>query len=66
MDMSPKKRVYRGRQMQDMIGNIVCMVVEERKRASNMPVLVVLPSASELDLKTREHLLVRSFKDNRL
>ena len=66
VEISPKKRVYRGRQMQDMVGKIVCMVVEERKRATNMPVLVVLPSASELDLKTRDHLLVRSFKDNRL
>ena len=52
--------------MQDMVGKIVCMMVEERKRVTNMPVLVVLPSAAELDLRTREHLLVRSFKDNRL
>jgi len=61
----PKKRVYRGRQMQDLVGRVVCMVVEERKRATIMPVLVVLPSSAELDLKTRDHLLVRSFKDNR-
>ena len=48
-----------------MIGRILCMELEDRKRTMWVPVLVVNPNADDLELKTKEHLLVRSFKDSK-
>lgn len=62
---SPRKKVYKGR-LHDQIGRVLCMELEDRKKTIWVPVLVVLPSASDVDLKTRDHLLVKSFKDSRL
>ena len=62
---SPRKRMYKGR-LQDLIGRVLCMEVEERKKKIWVPVLVIIPTASDTDLKTKDHLLVKSFKDGRL
>ena len=58
-----KKRVYKGR-LQDMIGRVYLMETDKRK-ALWTPVLIVNPNASDIDLPSRDHLLVRSFKDSR-
>ncbi|CAH1792792.1 unnamed protein product [Owenia fusiformis] len=64
-DDTPKKRVYKGR-LVDMIGKVVNVESTDKRKGSTwVPMLVVLPSASDIELKTKEHLLVRSFKDNK-
>ena len=62
---SPRKRIYKGR-LQDLIGRVLCMEIDDRKKTTWVPVLVIIPSASDMELKTRDHLLVKSFKDSRL
>ena len=64
-DSPPKKRTYKGR-LQDMVGKVVLMAAEDRKRTYWMPVLVVSPNASDMELKYNDHLLVKSFKDSKL
>ena len=59
------KRTYAGR-LGEMVGRVVSMEIEDRKKTAWLPVLVVQPSADNLDLPTRDHLLVRSFKDSKL
>ncbi len=63
-DSEPPRREYKGR-LQDMIGRILCMELEDRKKTMWVPVLVVNPNADDLELKTKEHLLARSFKDSK-
>ena len=62
--LPPKKRTYRGK-LQDLIGRVMCMEIGDRKKTLSVPVLVCLPSANDLELKTKDHLLVKSFKDNK-
>ena len=62
---SPRKRIYKGRN-QEMVGRVSCMEIDDRKKTTWVPVLVIMPSASDMELKTRDHLLVKSFKDSRL
>ena len=38
----------------------------DRRKPLNLPVLVVLPDAHATELKNKEHVLVRSFKDGKL
>ncbi len=49
-----------------MVGKVVLMAAEDRKRTYWMPVLVVSPNASDMELKYNDHLLVKSFKDSKL
>ena len=65
MESEPPKREYKGR-LSEMIGRIVIMEIEDRKKALWVPVLVTDPNANDLDLKTKDHLLVKSFKDSKL
>lgn len=58
------KRQYTSR-LSEMVGRIVVMEIEDRKKTAWLPVLVVQPSADNLLLPTRDHLLVRSFKDSK-
>lgn len=64
-ESEPPKREYKGR-LAEMTGRIVLMEIEDRKKALMVPVLVCDPNASDLDLKTKDHLLVKSFKDSKL
>ena len=64
-DSPPKKRTYKGR-LQDMVGKVVLMETEDRKRTYWVPTLVVSPNASDLELKHSDHLLLKSFKDSKL
>lgn len=50
----------------DLIGRVFLLELEERKRTAWVPVLVCNPNADEMELKTRDHVLVRSFKDGKL
>ncbi|XP_064621700.1 AT-rich interactive domain-containing protein 4B-like isoform X2 [Lineus longissimus] len=64
-DMSTtKKRTYVGR-LQDCIGKIVCVETSDKRKGGWFPALVVLPSAADVPLKTKGHVVVRSFRDNR-
>ena len=53
---------------QDLLGKVMGVEVEERGRKSyQLPVLVVLPSAdTDTALPTKQHVLVRSFRDAKL
>ena len=64
-DSLQPKKTYKGR-LQDLIGRVLCMEIEDRKKTLWVPVLVVQPSADDMDLKSRDHLLVKSFKDSKL
>jgi hypothetical protein len=59
------KRQYAGR-LGEMVGRVVVMEIEDRKKTAWLPVLVVQPSADNLQLPTKDHVLVRSFKDSKL
>ena len=53
--------------LQDLVGQVVCIEVEDRgKKMVTLPVLVVVPTADDLILPSPNHLLVKSFKDNKL
>jgi len=64
---TPSKQTYSSA-AQDLLGRVVCVDVEDRnKKTMNVPALVVLPSADDdISLPTKHHLLVRSFRDNKL
>ncbi|XP_055957452.1 AT-rich interactive domain-containing protein 4B [Patella vulgata] len=65
-DSIPRRQNYRGRR-QDLVGKVMLIENLERKKGGLLavPVLVVLPDAHDLDLRTKEHILVKSFKDNK-
>ncbi len=63
-DSPPKKRTYKGR-LQDMVGKVMLMETEDRKRTFWVPTLVVTPNASDMELKHNDHLLLKSFKDSK-
>lgn len=62
----PKRASYKGR-FQELVGKVMCMESgDKRKSPLYVPVLVVLPDAHPVELKSKDHLLVRSFKDGKL
>ena len=68
---SQSKSMTHGREypksLQDFLGQVLCIDTDDRtKKSSLIPVLVVNPSADELQLPSSSHLLVKSFKDNKL
>lgn len=60
---SPRKK-YRGKN-QELVGKVMFYETGERKKSQTLPVLVVLPDANPMELKNKDHLLVRSFKDGK-
>ncbi|CAE1155260.1 AT-rich interactive domain-containing protein 4A,AT-rich interactive domain-containing protein 4B [Acanthosepion pharaonis] len=61
----PKRASYKGR-FQELVGKVMCMESgDKRKSPLYVPVLVVLPDAHPVELKSKDHLLVRSFKDGK-
>lgn len=60
----PKRAEYKGR-LQQMVGKVMMMEMGD-KRKIQVPVLIVLPDAHSMDLKTKDHLMVKSFKDSKL
>ncbi|XP_052766988.1 AT-rich interactive domain-containing protein 4A-like isoform X2 [Mya arenaria] len=62
-DDSPRKK-YRGRN-QELVGKPMIYESGDRKKTISVPVLVVLPDAHSTELKGKDHVLVRSFKDGK-
>lgn len=57
--------MYRGRH-QELVGKLMLVDLPNRK-GSAIPALVVLPDANSLsEVKNRDQILVRSFKDSKL
>ena len=67
-ETKPKSR-YASR-LDGMVGRVVLMEQDDArsKKSLRVPVLIILPSAADnnMSLKTREHVLVKSFKDSKL
>ena len=62
---SPRRATYRGRH-QELVGKVMLVDIPHRK-GSVMPTLVVLPDANSLnEVKGRDQILLRSFKDSKL
>ncbi|OWF38408.1 AT-rich interactive domain-containing protein 4B-like isoform X2 [Mizuhopecten yessoensis] len=59
----PKRPVYKGR-LQNMVGRVMLTEMGD-KRKQQVPVLVVLPDAHSTELRTKDHLLIKSFKDGK-
>ena len=51
---------------QELVGKVMFYDAGDKKRPYLLPVLVVTPEAHPVTLKSKDHLLVRSFKDNKL
>lgn len=64
-DSRQPKRTYRGR-LQGLVGRVLCMDMEDRKKSFSVPVLVTQVNADDMELKTKDHVLVKSFKDSKL
>ncbi|RUS84764.1 hypothetical protein EGW08_007448 [Elysia chlorotica] len=61
---SPRRATYRGRH-QELVGKLMLIDIPHRK-GSVMPTLVVLPDANSLnEVKGRDQILLRSFKDSK-
>lgn len=60
----PRRALYKGKN-QELVGKVFLAEVGEKKKQV-LPVLVVLPDAHATELKTKDHLLVKSFKDGKL
>lgn len=64
-DDSPKRASYKNRH-QELVGKVMLAeVADKRKGGAPTPVLVVLPDAHPVELKNRDQLLVRSFRDTK-
>lgn len=59
----PRRAVYKGKN-QELVGKVFLAEIGEKKKQV-LPVLVVLPDAHATELKTKDHLLVKSFKDGK-
>lgn len=59
-----RRAVYKGKN-QELVGKVFLAEIGEKKKQV-LPVLVVLPDAHAMELKTKDHLLVKSFKDGKL
>ncbi|XP_053407670.1 AT-rich interactive domain-containing protein 4B-like isoform X2 [Mercenaria mercenaria] len=62
-DDSPRKK-YRGKN-QELVGKIMFYETGDRKKTQTVPALVVLPDANPIELKNKDHVLIRSFKDGK-
>ncbi|GFO17049.1 AT-rich interactive domain-containing protein 4b-like [Plakobranchus ocellatus] len=61
---TPRRATYRGRH-QELVGKLMLVDIPHRK-GSVMPALVVLPDANSLnEVKGRDQILLRSFKDSK-
>ncbi|KAH9515468.1 hypothetical protein Btru_014570 [Bulinus truncatus] len=61
---SPRRATYRGRH-QELVGKLMLVDLPQRK-GTLVPALVVLPDANSLnEVKNRDQILVRSFKDSK-
>ncbi|XP_041351844.1 AT-rich interactive domain-containing protein 4B-like isoform X2 [Gigantopelta aegis] len=63
-DSSPRRAMYRGRG-QEFVGKVMCVDLGDKKKTLLTPVIVCLPDAHSTELRTKEHMLVRSFRDGR-
>lgn len=53
--------------LQDYVGHVLCIDADDRnKKSGTIPVLVVQSTADDIPLPSSNHLLVKSFKDNKL
>ncbi|KAK3093694.1 hypothetical protein FSP39_018994 [Pinctada imbricata] len=59
----PKRATYKGRH-QELVGKVMLAEFGDKKKQT-LPVLVVLPDAHNTDLKTKDHILIKSFKDGK-
>lgn len=59
-----KRELYKSRH-QELVGRAMLVEVADKRKGALTPVLVVLPDAHPIDLKNRDHLLVRSFRDTK-
>ncbi|PVD26271.1 hypothetical protein C0Q70_13941 [Pomacea canaliculata] len=59
---TPRRASYKGR-YQELVGKVMCMECTDKRKGGQCPVLVVLPDAHPMDVKPRDQLLVRSFRD---
>lgn len=62
---TPRRASYKGR-YQELVGKVMCMECTDKRKGGQCPVLVVLPDAHPMDVKPRDQLLVRSFRDAKL
>lgn len=60
----PRRAAYKGKN-QELVGKVFLAEIGEKKKQV-LPVLVVLPDAHATELRTKDHLLVKSFKDGKL
>lgn len=49
----------------DLVGKVMFYDAGEKKKPYLLPVLVVVPEAHPATLKSKDHLLIKSFKDNK-
>jgi Ras-related protein Rab-1A len=60
------KKTYSLNLHQNLLGKVVCLDVDDRnKKSITVPVLVVLPGADDMQMPSKYHILVKSFKDNK-
>ena len=64
-DETPQRASYKSRH-QELVGKVMLVEVADKRKGALTPVLVVLPDAHPIELKNRDHLLVRSFRDTKL
>ena len=66
-DNSPQKHLFH-RPLSSLLGHVVCIELEDRKRSSPIctPALVVNPSAEPQPLPSKDHILVKGFRDSKL
>ena len=64
-DETPQRASYKTRH-QELVGKVMLVEVVDKRKGALTPVLVVLPDAHPVELKNRDHLLVRSFRDTKL
>ncbi|KAL5008948.1 hypothetical protein ScPMuIL_014529 [Solemya velum] len=61
----PRRAMYKGRN-QELVGKVMITDLPDcKKKVVPSPVLIVLPDAVQMELKTKDYLLVRSFKDGK-
>lgn len=63
-DESPRRASYKSRH-QELVGKVMLAEVADKRKGASTPVLVVLPDAHPVELKNRDQLLVRSFRDTK-
>lgn len=59
-----KRANYKGKN-RELVGKVMYIEVGDKKKMTAVPVLVALPDAHSTELRTKDHLLVRSFKDSK-